>query len=102
MDKPADMLDGGDQITKARHLMDQLDLKGEAPFQCAPKAGVFAFVAMRPDERTFVNVNLETKVAKVTHIEGNFDQMLGNLLNSVYRSCKCPMTFHCETRILFI
>ena len=73
MDKPVDMLDGGDQITKARHLIDQLDLKGEAFFQCAPKAGVFAFVAMRPDERTFVNVNLETKVAKVTHIEGNFD-----------------------------
>lgn len=40
VDKPVDMLDGGDQITKARHLMDQLDLKGEAFFQCAPTAGV--------------------------------------------------------------
>ena len=79
VDKPVDMLDGGDQITKARHLMDQLGLKGEALFQGAPKAGVFGFVAMRPDELTFVNVNLETKVAKVTHVEGNFDQMLRNL-----------------------
>jgi hypothetical protein len=79
VDKPVEMLDAGDQITKARHLMDQLDLTGEALFQGVPKPGQFTFVAMRPDERTFVNVNLETKVAKVTHVEGNFGQMLGNL-----------------------
>ena len=79
VERPVDMLEAGDRLSKARHLMEQLDLKGETLFQGAPKAGQFTFVAMRPDERTFVNVNLESKIAKVMHVEGNFGQMLGTL-----------------------
>lgn len=80
VDKPVEMMNAGDQITKARHLMDQLDLTGEALFQGAPKPGQFTFVVMRPDERTFVNVNLETKVAKVTHVEGNSGKCLATCI----------------------
>ncbi len=70
---------GGDAVSKAQDLMGQLDLKGEAIFRGEQKPGQFAFIAMRPDERDFVTVNLETEVAKVTHVTGNMGQMLGNL-----------------------
>ncbi len=74
-----EMLESGDQLSKARHLMGQLNLIGEAIFRGDQKPGQFAFIAMRPDERTFVIVNLENQLAKVTHVEGNVGQMLGNL-----------------------
>ena len=79
IEKEVTMLETGDQLTKASYLMEQLNLKGEAIFRGEQKAGQFAFIAMRPDERTFVIVNLESNLAKITHVEGNFGQMLGNL-----------------------
>ena len=78
-EQPVDMLSEGDQLAKAHHLMGQLDLIGEAIFRGAQKEGQFVFIAMRPDERTFVNVDLDTSIAKVTHVTGNFGQMMGNL-----------------------
>lgn len=73
------MQESGDQSSKAQHLMEQLDLKGELIFRGEQKPGQFAFLTMRPDERTFVIVNLESLVAKVTRVTGNFGQMMGNL-----------------------
>lgn len=79
IEQTVDMRETGNPLSKARHLMGQLDLVGEAIFRGEQKRGQFAFIAMRPNERTFVNVDLESKVAKVTHVEGNLGQMLGNL-----------------------
>lgn len=79
VEHPVEMRASGTQLEKAQHLMEQLDLVGEAIFRGDQKPGQFAFIAMRPDERSFVTVNLETNVAKVTHVTGNFGQMLGNL-----------------------
>ena len=73
------MAKSGDPYAKASHLMGQLEITGELIFRGAQKPGQFAFIAMRPDERTFVNVNLENSIAKVTHVTGNFGQMMGNL-----------------------
>lgn len=79
IERPVEMPGEGDPLAKAQRLMVQLDLVGEAIFRGAQKEGQFVFIAMRPDERTFVNVDLETSVAKVTHVTGNFGQMMGNL-----------------------
>lgn len=79
VEKSVEMLEEGSQMTKAQHLMRQLELTGEAIFRGDQKPGQFAFLAMRPDERTFVIVNLETNLAKVTLVEGNIGQTLGNL-----------------------
>ncbi len=73
------MLEDGSALLKAQHLMDQLGVTGEAIFRGDQKPGSFAFIAMRPNKRKFVNVNLETNMAKVTHVEGKFAQMLGTL-----------------------
>ena len=79
VEKTVEMLESGDSLEKAHHLMGQLDLVGEAIFRGDQKPGQFAFLAMRPDERTFVVVDLETNLAKVTLVEGNVGQTLGNL-----------------------
>jgi len=79
VERPVEMMESGDQLAKAQHLMGQLNLVGEAIFRGDQKPDQFAFIAMRPDERTFVIVDLETSLAKVTHVTGNFGQMLGNL-----------------------
>ncbi len=79
LETQVEMPESGDPLSKAQNLMGQLELIGEAIFREDQKPGQFAFIAMRPDERTFVNVDLETRLAKVTHVEGNVGQMLGNL-----------------------
>jgi hypothetical protein len=79
VEREVTMPEAGDEIAKASHLMDQLNLTGEAIFRGQQKPGQFSFIAMRPDERTFVIVNLENNLAKVTHVTGNLGQTLGNL-----------------------
>lgn len=73
------MLDSDDQLAKAHDLMTQLDLSGEVIFRGTQRPGQFAFIAMKPNERHFVNVALESNVAKITRVTGNIGQMMGNL-----------------------
>ena len=47
-------------------IMQQLEISGEIVFRGQQKPGQFAFIPVKPDKRFFVNVDLETNVAKMT------------------------------------
>ena len=66
-------------MEKAKHIMEQLSISGEIIFRGKQKPGQFAFIAMRPNERVFVNTNLESSVAKVTTVKAEPTAMLEGL-----------------------
>ena len=66
-------------MEKAKNIMGQLNISGEIIFRGKQRPGQFAFIAMRPDERIFVNTNLESSVAKVTTVKAEPIAMLESL-----------------------
>ena len=73
------MPEADSKTEKARALMQQLNLTGEILFQRQQKPGRFIFVAMRPHKRVFVNVDLQTNVAKLNTVKAQFTATLGIL-----------------------
>lgn len=68
-EQPVQMPDATSNTEKAQSLMQQLDLTGEIIFRGKQKSGQFTFIAMRPNQRVFVNVNLQTSVAKLNVVK---------------------------------
>ena len=54
---------------KAKDIMKQLNISGEIIFRGQQKAGQFAFITMRPNERFFVNITLQNNIAKVNRVK---------------------------------
>jgi len=68
-EQPVRMPDATSNTEKAQALMQQLNLTGEIIFRGQQRPGQFTFIAMRPNHRVFVNVNLQTNVAKLNVVK---------------------------------
>ena len=70
--RPTDHLvalpESGTNLEKAQDIMGQLGLRGEVVFKGAQKAGKFGFIALRPNERSFVSVDLATGNARLLSV----------------------------------
>jgi len=71
-ERPVEMPLHEDSLAKANALKEQLGIKGEIVIRKGPsKPGQFGFLALKPNLRTFVNVNLESGIATVTNVTPN-------------------------------
>lgn len=79
VEQPVVMPDSGTDLDQAHDIMGQLDLTGEVVFRGEQTPGEFRFIALRPHVRQFVNVNLETEIAKLTKVRLQPAGVLGDL-----------------------
>jgi hypothetical protein len=75
----ATVLSEGTDIAKARDVMEQLGMTGEILLRGPQKEGFFHFGVIRPNKRVFVNIDLQTGVAKLNHVELSMAGTLGDL-----------------------
>ena len=61
---------------KAKDLMEQLEISGEIIFRGQQKPEQFTFVAVRPNQRIFVNVDLQKDIAKMNLVKAQPTAML--------------------------
>lgn len=59
------MPQAGTDLEMARDIMGQLGLRGEVVFKGKQKPGQFGFIALRPNKRLFVTVDLATHNARL-------------------------------------
>jgi hypothetical protein len=59
----------GTDMAKAQDVMKQLGLTGEVLLRGPRKEGFFNFGVIRPNKRVFVNIDLQTSVAKLNHVD---------------------------------
>lgn len=71
--------DGLEDMDAARHLREQLDLKGEIILRKQNQQGRLIFMVLRPDKRFTVNVDRETGDAKITEVTPDNAVILGDL-----------------------
>ena len=76
---PVQMPDLNSNIENAKDIMNQLNISGEIIFRGKQRPGQFAFIAMRPNERYFVNINLKTRIAKVNTVNPQTAAVIGVL-----------------------
>jgi hypothetical protein len=56
-------------LAKAKDLMGQLEISGEIILRDQQKPGHFAFIAVRPNQRIFVNIDLQKDIAKMNLVK---------------------------------
>jgi len=52
-------------LAKAKDLMEQLEISGEIILRDQQKPGHFAFVVVRPNQRIFVNIDIQKDIAEM-------------------------------------
>lgn len=79
-ERPVEMPLHEDGLAKAKALKEQLGIEGEIVIRKGPpKPGQFGFLALKPNQRTFVNVDLESGIATIADVTPNRWAVLGEL-----------------------
>jgi hypothetical protein len=73
------VLSDGTDIAKAKDVMKQLGITGEVLLRGPKKEGFFHFGVIRPNKRVFVNIDLQTGVAKLNNVELSIAGTLGDM-----------------------
>ena len=73
------LLEQGTNMDKAQDVARQLELTGEILLRSAQKEGMLNFGVIRPNSRIFVNVDLQTQVVKLNHVDLSAAATLGDL-----------------------
>lgn len=79
VEQPIIMPSAGDSLDMAHDIMDQLNLSGEVVFRGEQPEGKFNFMALRPNVRQFISVDLATSNATVRLVEADMVGTLGDL-----------------------
>ena len=73
------VLTEGTDMAKAQDVMKQLGITGEVLLRGPKKEGFFNFGVIRPNKRVFVNIDLQTSVAKLNNVDLSISGTLGDL-----------------------
>lgn len=78
-EKSVTLLADGTNMDKAQDVKKQLGLTGEVMLRKAQKKGTLNFGVIRPNVRVFVNVDLQTRIAKLNNVDLSVAATLGDL-----------------------